>query len=370
MSCVDSTAPLNYRIGSNNQHEMLFTLLTTIQEPTASVRELVSFLNQTDSKLIVVGDKKGPASFDIEGVRFLPLDAQLGLDLELSSKLPTGHYARKNVGYLVAIAEGAPCIYETDDDNAPLSSWRPRSETVKALPIDVHGWVNVFRAFTSLLIWPRGFPLDEIKESFHYAPRVSDAVTVRAPIQQGLANNSPDVDAIWRLVLDAEFTYESSESVLLRRGAWCPFNSQSTWWFPIAYPLMYLPSSCTFRMTDIWRSFIAQRCLWELDLGVVFHGAEVAQERNQHDLMRDFADEVPGYTRNKELVGILEKLSLSTGRDAVGTNLLRCYESLVDAAFFAQSELGLVNAWLSDLKRLGQPTNNDQAGVASLAEKT
>src|SRR6185369_14227560 len=277
---------------------MLFTLLTTIQEPTASVRELVSFLNQTNSKLIVVGDKKGPASFDIEGVRFLPLDAQLALDFEISGKLPTGHYARKNVGYLVAISEGAPCIYETDDDNAPLQSWRPRSETVRAGAVDGPRWVNVFRAFTSLPIWPRGFPLDEIRGSFNGAVHVSDAVNVRAPIQQGLANNSPDVDAIWRLVLDSDFEYESGESILLRRGAWCPFNSQSTWWFPIAYPLMYLPSSCTFRMTDIWRSFIAQRCLWELDLGVVFHGAEVAQERNQHDLMRDFADEVPGYTRN------------------------------------------------------------------------
>lgn len=339
---------------------MLFTLLTTIQEPTASVRELVSVLNQTASKLIVVGDKKGPSSFDIEGVRFLPLDAQLALDLEISGKLPTGHYSRKNVGYLVAISEGAPCIYETDDDNAPLRSWRPRSETVQARAVDGPRWVNVFRAFTSLPIWPRGFPLDEIRGSLNGALRVSDAVNVRAPIQQGLANNSPDVDAIWRLVLDSDFKYESGDSILLRRGAWCPFNSQSTWWFPIAYPLMYLPSSCTFRMTDIWRSFIAQRCLWELDLGVVFHGAEVAQERNQHDLMRDFADEVPGYTRNKELVGILEKLNLSSEPHAVGQNLLRCYEPLVEAGFFAPGELDLVNAWLSDLKRVDRSTSINQ----------
>ena len=40
--------------------------------------------------------------------------------------------------------------------------------------------------------------------------------------------------------------------------------------------LMYLPSTCTFRMTDIWRSLIAQRCLWELGQGVVFHAADNA----------------------------------------------------------------------------------------------
>jgi hypothetical protein len=113
-------------------------------------------------------------------------------------------------------------------------------------------------------------------------------------------------------------------------------------------------------MTDIWRSFIAQRCLWELDLGVVFHGAEVAQERNQHDLMRDFADEVPGYTRNKELVGILETLSLSNDPDDVGMNLLHCYKPLVAAGFFDSNELDLVNAWLGDLKRAGHSTSNNR----------
>jgi len=32
--------------------------------------------------------------------------------------------------------------------------------------------------------------------------------------------------------------------------------------------LMYLPIKASFRMTDIYRSFVAQRCLWELGEGV------------------------------------------------------------------------------------------------------
>ena len=78
--------------------------------------------------------------------------------------------------------------------------------------------------------------------------------------------------------------------VWLGPETWCPFNSQSTWWFPVAYPLMYLPSRVSFRMTDIWRGFVAQRCLWELGKGIVFHAAEVVQRRNPHALLRDFAD--------------------------------------------------------------------------------
>jgi len=330
----------------------LFGVITTVQEPSKSVALLASLISKNGSRLVVIGDKKGPLTYDLEGVEFFSLDAQLDLDFELARRVPTGHYSRKNVGYLHAIRHGATCIYETDDDNAPLQSWSPRQETVAACSIEETGWVNVFRLFADSRIWPRGFPLDEVNSSLRCTPNVSvAAIEVRAPIQQGLSNNSPDVDAIWRLVLDEPIQFELGPSVYLPRSAWCPFNSQSTWWFPTAYPLMYLPSYCSFRMTDIWRSFIAQRCIWELDLGVVFHGPEVFQKRNAHDLLRDFADEIPGYTRTKELVSILDRLTLGEGEDDVGDNMLVAYEALSHAGFFPPEEVALVNSWMSDLKR-------------------
>ena len=104
-------------------------------------------------------------------------------------------------------------------------------------------------------------------------------------------------------------------------------------------------------MTDIWRSFIAQRCLWELGLGVVFHPAEVVQDRNEHNLMRDFTDEIPGYQRNRELAQVLESTSLLPGRDGVATNLKRCYSALVDQGFFSSDELDLVDAWCDGLEQ-------------------
>ena len=330
----------------------LSAVITTIQRPTKSVRSLAVRLDSVNAGLVVIGDRKGPSDYDLDGVQFLSLADQLDSDFGLARTLPTGHYARKNIGYLVAISQRAPCIYETDDDNAPMQNWRLRRETVATHAIDETGWVNVFRLFSDERIWPRGFPLDEITGSIRRTPNLTQYETrARAPIQQGLANNSPDVDAIWRLVMDQAFEFEAAQSVLLPRGAWCPFNSQSTWWFPVAYPLMYLPSFCSFRMTDIWRSFIAQRCLWELDLGVVFHGAEVVQERNEHDLMRDFNDEVPGYLRNRDLAVRLEGLTLARGEDAVGANLTACYEELVRGDFFPEKELEIVNAWLFDLKK-------------------
>src|SRR5260370_31762556 len=137
----------------------LLTVITTVQEPTSAVTRLVSELRKVDSELIVIGDQKGPYDYDLDGTRFLSLAAQLDLDFELARSLPTAHYARKNIGYLEAIGNGASCIYETDDDNAPLDSWVPRTEMVKVLSVLEHGWINVYRLFSEERIWPRGFPL-------------------------------------------------------------------------------------------------------------------------------------------------------------------------------------------------------------------
>jgi hypothetical protein len=87
-----------------------------------------------------------------------------------------------------------------------------------------------------------------------------------------------------------------------------------------------------------------------LGFGVLFHGPEVIQERNRHDLMRDFAGEVPGYTQNKRIASVLEGLRLSRGPAAVGENLLACYSALVAGHVFSKDELGLVRVWLRDLE--------------------
>jgi hypothetical protein len=79
----------------------------------------------------------------------------------------------------------------------------------------------------------------------------------------------------------------------------------------------------------------------------------VFQTRNEHDLMRDFADEVTGYLRNKELVKVLSGLTLKSGHGHQGENLLHCYKALVSQQFFPEKELSLVSAWLTDLHEIG-----------------
>jgi len=200
---------------------MFATVITTIQEPTDAVVKLVQKLAHCGGLLVVAGDRKGPAYFRsphfAEGCRldFLSLADQQESEFELARRLPVGCYSRKNVGYLHAMAAGADLLYETDDDNAPLDSWQIRSETVAAARSieSANGrWVNAYRYFSSELIWPRGFPLSEIRSD---VPESRMVAAMRSPIQQGLANGSPDVDAVWRLILDRKFAFTDDAPVML-----------------------------------------------------------------------------------------------------------------------------------------------------------
>jgi hypothetical protein len=331
---------------------VLTTIITTIQEPTSSIHALVKRLQQEKGNLLVIGDHKGPVKFETFTSELFSLSDQLKLPFKLAPLLPVSHYARKNLGYLIAFSRKASVLYETDDDNAPNENWHVRTLQTEAQKAKPRPWINVYRLFSNDLIWPRGFPLNLISDPETYAHYTNTPTEIiEAPIQQGLADFSPDVDAVWRLLLDKEYSFpRRQQSIWLPPGTWCPFNSQSTWWWPVAYPLMYLPAFCSFRMTDIWRSFIAQRCLWELDQGIVFHGAEVIQERNDHNLMLDFEQEVPGYLNNESIIQTLSGLSLANGVNEVSSNLVRCYEALIAKNFISSEELPLVKAWVEDFE--------------------
>jgi hypothetical protein len=288
----------------------------------------------------------------LPSTKFFSLQEQQKLPFVLASLLPPRHYARKNLGYLCAIQTSPDFIVETDDDNIPLEGfWRPRQRNLKARSTAPStGWVNTYRAFTSGRIWPRGLPLEKIRGG---ADSIAEdhVSTGESLIQQGLANGDPDVDAIYRMICDLPFEFDSAPPLRLAPRCWCPFNSQNTTFFREAFPLLYLPFYCSFRMTDIWRSFVAQRCLWEMESTLLFAEATVFQERNEHDLRRDFEQEVPGYLRNAEICASLTTLNLAKGR-AIGTickNLRICYEKLVSTEVIGKEELPLVDAWSRDI---------------------
>jgi len=115
-------------------------------------------------EFIVIGDTKSPTDFQLEGCDFWGIDRQSTLPFDLAKITPTKHYSRKNLGYLLAIQNGATELVETDDDNIPRDEfWTDKQREVKSHAFENAGWVNVYHYFTKHKIWPRGFPLEELQ---------------------------------------------------------------------------------------------------------------------------------------------------------------------------------------------------------------
>ncbi len=249
----------------------------------------------------------------------------------------------------MAARQGAKIILETDDDNIPYADFGASRERCQSVPqVEDKGWVNAYKYFTDALIWPRGLPLDQVN---CLVPDF-DSLKIQqvdCPIQQGLADDNPDVDAIYRLILPLPLKFRKDRRIALGSGSWCPFNSQNTTWWKDAFPLLYLPTYCSFRMTDIWRSLVAQKIAWANNWSILFHEPTVRQERNEHDLMKDFQQEVDGYLRNYELGSVLESIDCDPGVDKISENLMLCYQKLIDHAFVDKKEMPLLRSWLSDL---------------------
>jgi STELLO glycosyltransferases len=330
------------------QPDKIAIVVTSIGAPNAMMQSLADGCREKNYQFIVIGDEASPPDFQLEDCDFYALKAQRELGLKFADACPTRHYARKNVGYLIAMRAGATVLIDTDDDNTPYETfWNQRSRIQKVPTLANHSWVNIYRYFTDERIWPRGLPLDSVATTVPDFETLSTA-DVDCPIQQGLSDEDPDVDAIYRLLLPLPISFRKDRRLGLQKGTWSPFNSQNTAWWRDAFGLMYLPAYCSFRMTDIWRSFIAQRIAWANDWAVLFHEPTGRQERNEHNLMRDFKDEVPGYLNNRAICEVLDKLSLRSGVENISDNLNICYEELVRMGVMDRRELSLLQTWMDD----------------------
>lgn len=332
-------------------------VITTVHAPTAGVRALAHGAVQRQAKVFVVGDLKTPGGWACSGAHYLSPELQGELDFKVARELPFHSYTRKMLGYLVAAREGAQWIRETDDDNTPYTAFFasvPEMFTCRA-PDGEQLWANPYAYFTDRAVWPRGFPLTNVNKNLGGSSSTS-TVSVQAPfILQAVADGDPDVDAIYRLTAPdtSDITFATKEPLALPSGVWCPFNSQATTWPRELFALMYLPTTCTFRMTDIWRSFVVQRMLPGLGATLVFTSATVHQDRNEHNLLSDFEQEVPGYLGTEQIRAVLDATPIKGGASNVLSDLETLYRALIDAGFLTSEELPVLTAWLNDVRGLG-----------------
>lgn len=337
--------------------------VTTINSPTVAIRTLAERASE-DTPIIVIGDLRTPDDWACGACEFVSVTRQVETGFKLVRQLPFNTYARKMLGYLLAARGGAKWIRETDDDNEPYDSFfvAPGEWIECSEPHHDERWINPYSCFTAMNIWPRGLPLQFLEVARVGADAIGRTQRLRTTqaIVQHLADGDPDVDAVFRLTRgqDLPIVFESRSSIVVPRHAWAPFNSQATTWPRALLPLMYLPVTCSFRMTDIWRSYVAQRIAREAEVRLVFARAAVYQARNEHCLLQDFEQEIEGYRGYAKFVDTLERLSLGDAADDPGECLFRCYEALVATGLIAAGELTHLAAWLHDLRELPQATDN------------
>lgn len=318
-----------------------FIVITSIFPPTEAV---VEFSRREGYQLIVVGDRKTPAGWHQDNCIYLGVAEQLALSPALAEAIPFNHYGRKMIGYVYAMQNGADIIIDTDDDNIPYAGWQfPGFDGLYTQSQADLGWVNIYHHFSDQPIWPRGLPLRNIRDSREKLQWEKDLQPQRVGIWQGLADEDPDVDAIYRLTSDTPCVFQKNKPVVLASGTVCPYNSQNTATRKELFPLLFLPSFVTFRFTDILRGIIAQPILWKQGFRLGFTEATVVQKRNVHDYFRDFESEVPMYLHAEKSLTTVQQ---SIGTGSVKDNLLQAYESLLRIGVVEEREMKVLHEWL------------------------
>ena len=204
--------------------------------------------------------------------------------------------------------------------------------------------------------WPRGLPLEDIKISsktgdmrLYFNNNIS---MEKVGVIQSLADNDPDVDAMYRLVQPLPFSFKESMlpcSVPIDRLA--PYNAQATLFFYNTLWSLIMPTTVHGRVADIWRSYITLRLCRELGIQLVFSPPMVTQNRNAHDYIADFDAEDDLYKRSGTLVKQLTSWQPSSSTLPGMIEDLWVY--LYERDYFGLEDVILVQKWIEALLVIG-----------------
>ncbi|XP_062599233.1 uncharacterized protein LOC134260708 [Saccostrea cucullata] len=363
-----------------------WAVLTTIFEPSEALRR---FLYLPSWCVVVVGDLDKPKKYNIPSslkrrMIFLNHEDQKKMGSQFVDHLPWHSFSRKNIGFLFAISHGAEIIWDFDDDNM-LKFW------LENAAVDPNQWIQTFlqtKVSVSEIekdkrtlffnpynylgskeqkIWPRGLPLKEIvplrNQTFKFVQ--TEFPLANIGILQSLADHQPDVDAIYRLTEHTPFYFEKVHSkvkntIILPHGLYSPMNAQATLHFQKAFFCLYLPVTVNGRVSDIWRSYIAEVLLPFRGLHVGFLPRPlVDQDRNVHNYEGDFKSEIPLYIQTSSFVSVLESWRKNITK--VDDHKKRSLEDLMEDLYVTLYEWGFIEIddvvniqlWLKSINSVG-----------------
>lgn len=303
-----------------------------------------------DFDVIIVGDLKTPHnSYDNKSLIYLHPEQSYN---NTHMDLPFNHYCRKNIGYLYAINNNYDIIFDTDDDNCPLDNFNDWNNINKK-PIELiiePRYPNIYSLFTTLHIWPRGYPLELInKEQKIKKNKTTDSENIG--IYQSIANGDPDVDSIFRLTnqnYNLDITFDDNKAFIMDKNVYTQANTQITFWIcKDLFHLLYIPSTVSFRFCDILKMYIAQKCMWEYNKLLCYISPIVKQIRNNHNLMNDFISEYSMFINVFKIIDIIfEHIKLNGDI----YDIIIIYKELLKHNIVEEKEILLLNEWLNNIK--------------------
>ena len=353
-----------------------WAVVTTINSPTIGVRSVATL---KDWCMVIVGDTKTRLDYmqvanfsQNTRVVFLSADQQKKNRNQFVNMLPFRSFARKNVGFIFAIQHGAHIIYDFDDDNVIKDGSFPFGRVndddhsqFLLLRRANHNNDNGSFSFNPLPhmnpsvenIWPRGFPLNDVL----HQPPVGDFGFVSIKLSslgvvQAVCDGDPDFDAIYRLTRKLPVTFESNPKMMSRllvpTGKYAPYNAQATVHMYKAFWGLFLPFTVPGRVTDIWRSFIAQHFFHELGLVLIYEGPLVKHERSPHDYLADFQSELDLYLKIPKLLEFLSTWRYDDAHDEtyyLPARIERLMIDLYERDYIGLNDVYATQGWLLTL---------------------
>lgn len=345
-----------------------WAVTTTIFDVSKSIN--IWLTTNFSNCIVIVADKKTPESTFLnlskKRVLFLSVDKQIKLSnrIPFIKHLPWNSFSRKNIGYLVAISAKALSIFDMDDDNILYSSNDIKNildfnlEKFEFVTPNVNSnYINPYDLFLKnekySYAWPRGFPLERIKDK-KSCFEVSEK-PAKIYIWQSLADNDPDVDAIFRLTKPLNIKFESKKALILRKSDFSPLNAQSCVFFKGSFSLLYLPFTVQGRVSDIWRGYISELLIHRILKGnIVISSPLVFQNRNSHNYLADFISENDLYTKSSEFIKILNNFVKTHFSIDILNGINELYIDLYEYGFVELNDVKGIELWkqiISDLQK-------------------
>jgi hypothetical protein len=350
---LENSMPFSHPIDIKKKSP-LWGVVTTIFPLSAAIRTAASKMC-----IVLVADLKTPkdiAPDQFPCFTFLDPAQQEQLQYNVISLLPWNHFGRKNIGYLYAIEHGAEYIFDFDDDNE-IQHWNIFNEFINyhkdsnqqlvASPdqaTSASSVINPYTYFTKANIWPRGFPLHLVKQSANAIYKESKLTRQQRDklcLIQSLADEEPDVDAVYRMVGEQypiRFQRQA-RPLLISPHLITPTNAQATLWTKTGFESMLLPITVHGRISDIWRSFFLSRSCY-----ILFSTPWVTQKRNAHDYLADFQSELPLYLHTEALTQHIMQNSYPNHYDL--------FVDMYEHNILQEQDVKLAHAWLSDIRRM------------------